>query len=68
VGEGVCCQVLPTEFDLWDTRGESKELTSYKLSSDLYTHTHIHMYECVAGRWWHTPLIPALGRQRRADF
>jgi hypothetical protein len=21
-----------------------------------------------AGQWWHTPLIPALGRQRQVDF
>jgi hypothetical protein len=21
-----------------------------------------------AGRWWHTPLIPALGRQKQVDF
>jgi hypothetical protein len=22
----------------------------------------------LAGQWWSTPLIPALGRQRQADF
>jgi hypothetical protein len=22
----------------------------------------------TAGQWWHTPLVPALGRQRQADF
>jgi hypothetical protein len=22
----------------------------------------------MAGQWWRTPLIPALGRQRQADF
>jgi hypothetical protein len=23
---------------------------------------------CSAGQWWHTPLIPELGRQRQTDF
>jgi hypothetical protein len=22
----------------------------------------------TAGQWWHTPLIPALGRRRQVDF
>jgi hypothetical protein len=25
-------------------------------------------YIFLAGQWWCTPLIPALGRQRHADF
>ena len=24
--------------------------------------------EIKVGQWWHMPLIPALGRQRQADF
>jgi hypothetical protein len=36
-------------------------------------HTVITVFKSVKiklldGRWWHMPLIPALGRQRQADF
>ena len=27
-----------------------------------------HTFSVWAGWWWHTPLIPALGRQRQVDF
>jgi hypothetical protein len=26
------------------------------------------IHKIIAGQWCHTPLIPALGRQRQADF
>jgi hypothetical protein len=29
---------------------------------------HLHKNDLEAGQWWRTPLIPALGRQRQADF
>jgi hypothetical protein len=39
-----------------------------------YTYSHVWLGIWVlkkvkiAGQWWRTPLIPALGRQRQADF
>jgi hypothetical protein len=40
-----------------------------------YIHTGEHSYinkfrnkKNPAGRWWCTPLVPAVGRQRQADF
>jgi hypothetical protein len=38
------------------------------------TVTHTPQHSCrisrakLAGQWWLTPLIPALGRKRQADF
>jgi hypothetical protein len=32
------------------------------------TKTNGKQKELIVGRWWHTPLIPALRRQRQADF
>jgi hypothetical protein len=59
-------------WGLWD-------LGAY-LHSCVHMHTQNHTYKITnnkinllkntieAGQWWHTSLIPALGRQRQADF
>jgi hypothetical protein len=42
----------------WMTEGRKKTLSSNFTGSN----------EIIAGQWGYTPLIPALGRQRQADF
>jgi hypothetical protein len=32
------------------------------------TGKHLTRMPCLSWVWWYTPLIPALGRQRQADF
>jgi hypothetical protein len=46
--------LLDTSHDTSDNRTVIGNLTSKE--------------EFAAGQWWHMPLIPALGRQRQADF
>ena len=36
--------------------------------TDIYRTFHPKAKEYTAGQWWCMPLIPALGRQRQADF
>ena len=38
-------------------------VAKYKLASSMW-----FLQVCLAGRWWRTPLIPALGRQRQVDL
>jgi hypothetical protein len=45
-------------------------MPSSELSEDSYVATvYLHIInKSLAGWWWYMPLIPALGRQRQADF
>jgi hypothetical protein len=56
-----------------------KPVTNNSLSSDLEILSrqgpsgivylpHLHEKLLISRSWWRTPLIPALGRQRQADF
>jgi hypothetical protein len=46
-------------------------LVSDRCVSDKTSHVHKineSLKIIIAGQWWRMPLIPALGRQRQADF
>jgi hypothetical protein len=44
------------------------KIYTVKFSSISILKKNIHIQKIHAGQWWCTPLIPALGRQRQADF
>jgi hypothetical protein len=38
------------------------------IESNLDNAVRLQLSKQLARQWWRTPLIPALGRQRQADF
>jgi hypothetical protein len=47
---------------------ESSDSLSYIVKLNLKTNKQPFKKKDMAWQWWRSPLIPALGRQRQADF
>jgi hypothetical protein len=47
---------------------EFRSLQLQNLKLVIVGNTDLGEKKKKAGRWWRTPLIPALGRQKQADF
>jgi hypothetical protein len=48
--------------------GETDRATARQRETHRETHTHRKQEKRLSRAWWHTPLTPALGRQRQVDF
>jgi hypothetical protein len=67
------CSSRDPEFNSQQPHGGSQPsvMGSNVLFWQIDIHTNrarIHRKKKEAGWWWHMPLIPALGRQRQANF
>ena len=55
------------QFILWPPREKSYDQVPVKWTFSCWM-LYFGKNNLPAGQWWYTPLIPALGRQRQADF
>ena len=60
----ICINVFVSLMKLWSHR---RVIIKLNHTSILWQH-RLFKTKNQAGRWWHMPLIPALGRQRQVDF
>jgi hypothetical protein len=55
-------------FNLEDKTKTMLAIMLLKINSFTKKEQQQQQQEQQARQWWHTPLIPALGKQRQADF